>query len=151
MSEPDPKYSKRYEELMRNAGERRRLLSAQMLENERRFRLERGRRKLEGAARVERDLREHAEAMHLARRIERELASLEKRRDATDVAEERILLKAEIVHLRTLKGNLALRSKRHPGRRPKRRPPEAGIAVPAVPPKGPLPRQGGAEAPLNFE
>lgn len=35
--------------------------------------------------------------------------------------------------------------------RPRRKPPEAGIAVPAVPPKGPLPKQGGAEAPLTFD
>ena len=36
-------------------------------------------------------------------------------------------------------------------KKPKRKPPEAGIAVPAVPPKGPLPKQGGAEAPLEFD
>ena len=36
------------------------------------------------------------------------------------------------------------------GARPNRKPPEAGIAVPAVPPKGPQPKQGGAEAPLDF-
>ncbi len=30
------------------------------------------------------------------------------------------------------------------------KPPEAGLAVPAVPPRGPLPLQGGAEAPLEF-
>lgn len=35
--------------------------------------------------------------------------------------------------------------------RRRRKPPEAGIAVPAVPPRGPLPRQGGAEAPLTFD
>ena len=35
-------------------------------------------------------------------------------------------------------------------RNPKRRPPEAGIAAPAIPPNGPLPKQGGAEAPLDF-
>ena len=34
--------------------------------------------------------------------------------------------------------------------RGKRKPPEAGLAVPAVPPCGPLPLQGGAEAPLEF-
>ena len=34
---------------------------------------------------------------------------------------------------------------------PKRKPPEAGLAVPAVPPNGPLPKQGGAEAPLEFD
>ncbi|MBX7494680.1 hypothetical protein K3172_02280 [Qipengyuania sp. 6B39] len=33
----------------------------------------------------------------------------------------------------------------------RRKPPEAGIAVPAVSPKGPLPKQGGAEAPLTFD
>lgn len=32
----------------------------------------------------------------------------------------------------------------------RRKPPEAGLAVPAIPPKGPLPMQGGAEAPLEF-
>ena len=35
------------------------------------------------------------------------------------------------------------------GRRPK--PPEAGLPVPAIPPGGPLPLQGGAEAPLEFD
>ena len=33
----------------------------------------------------------------------------------------------------------------------RRKPPESGIAVPAVPPKDPLPKQGGAEAPLEFD
>ena len=33
----------------------------------------------------------------------------------------------------------------------RRKPPETGIAVPAVPPKGPLPKTGGAEAPLTFD
>lgn len=32
----------------------------------------------------------------------------------------------------------------------KRKPPEAGIPVPAISPSGPLPKQGGAEAPLDF-
>lgn len=31
----------------------------------------------------------------------------------------------------------------------KRKPPEAGLAVPAEPPRGPLPLEGGAEAPLD--
>jgi hypothetical protein len=37
-------------------------------------------------------------------------------------------------------------------RQPKRRhkPPEAGMPVPAVPPRGPLPMQDGADAPLDF-
>ncbi len=33
----------------------------------------------------------------------------------------------------------------------RRKPPEAGVAVPAIPPRGPLPKQGGAAAPLDFE
>jgi hypothetical protein len=32
----------------------------------------------------------------------------------------------------------------------RRKPPQSGLAVPAVPPRGPLPLQGGAEAPLEF-
>jgi hypothetical protein len=32
----------------------------------------------------------------------------------------------------------------------RRKPPEAGIAAPAVPPRGPLPMQGGAAARLDF-
>lgn len=36
-------------------------------------------------------------------------------------------------------------------RRGRRKPPDAGIAVRAVPPKGPLPKTGGAEAPLEFD
>ncbi|MBB3034280.1 hypothetical protein [Alteriqipengyuania lutimaris] len=32
----------------------------------------------------------------------------------------------------------------------RRKPPEAGMPVPAIPPKGPLPMQGGAQAPLDF-
>ena len=36
-------------------------------------------------------------------------------------------------------------------KRPRKKPPEAGIAVPAIPPRGPLPLQGGAEAPLEFD
>ena len=31
------------------------------------------------------------------------------------------------------------------------KPPESGIAMPVEPPKGPLPKQGGAEAPLTFD
>ncbi|PZT86973.1 MAG: hypothetical protein DI637_09980 [Citromicrobium sp.] len=36
-------------------------------------------------------------------------------------------------------------------RKPPRKPPEAGMPVPAIPPGGPLPKQGGAEAPLEFD
>lgn len=33
----------------------------------------------------------------------------------------------------------------------RRKPPEAGIASPAVPPRGPLPKQGGAAAEMEFD
>ena len=36
-------------------------------------------------------------------------------------------------------------------KRPRKKPPESGIAVPAIPPRGPVPLQGGAEAPLEFD
>ncbi len=36
------------------------------------------------------------------------------------------------------------------GRNRRRKPPEAGMPIPAIPPRGPLPKQGGAEAPLEF-
>lgn len=39
---------------------------------------------------------------------------------------------------------------RHKSARKRRKPPEAGLAVPAEPLKGPLPMQGGAGAPLDF-
>jgi hypothetical protein len=35
--------------------------------------------------------------------------------------------------------------------KPRRKPPEAGLPVPAIPPGGPLPKQGGAAAPLEFD
>ncbi len=35
-------------------------------------------------------------------------------------------------------------------RRKRRKPPEAGLSFPAIPPKGPRPMQGGAAAPLDF-
>lgn len=33
----------------------------------------------------------------------------------------------------------------------RRKPPESGISVPAIPSRGPLPKQGGAAAPLDFD
>ena len=35
--------------------------------------------------------------------------------------------------------------------RSRRKPPEEGYPVPAIPPGGPFPKQGGAEAPLEFD
>ena len=44
-----------------------------------------------------------------------------------------------------------LRADRSSKPRRKRKPPEAGLAVPAIPPRGPMPLQGGAKAPLEFD
>lgn len=151
MSKPTPDPKKRYESLMRNAGERKRSISVRTLENEQRFRraqerLEQERTPTEQSGRVEKDLRQHAENLHIAGLIARELAVLKLKLATAADSEERILLKAEIAHLSALKSNL----KHQPSRKPPRRPPESGIAVPAVPPTGPLPKRGGAEATLDF-
>ncbi|MBY6219076.1 hypothetical protein [Qipengyuania aquimaris] len=45
----------------------------------------------------------------------------------------------------------AARLAAHVRKNRKRNPPESGIPAPAEPPKGPLPKQGGAEAPLTFD
>lgn len=143
MPQPDSDPAKRRKALIRNAGDLRRALSVRMLQNERRYSLGPRADGPVEAARVERDLKRHAKKLHIEARIDRALALLERKRaNETDV-EERILLKAEMVQLRSLKANL--------GRGPRRRPPEAGMPIPAVPPHGPLPKEGGAEAPLDFE
>lgn len=80
-------------------------------------------------------------------RLSGELAALEARFAATADQEERIMLRAEIVHF-----TLALRQlQRRPGSTRRRKPPEAGLPVPAITPSGPLPKQGGAAAPLEFD
>lgn len=147
MAKRNPDYAKRYEELMRNAGARKRTLAARALDNERRFRAEQQRiaqqrTGQERTDRVQRDLRRHAEQLRIAALIERELAQLRVKLEAATESEEKILLKAEIAHLLALKTNLTSK--------PFRKPPESGIPVPAVPPGGPPPKQGGAEAPLDF-
>ena len=79
-------------------------------------------------------------------RLTGELARLDSQLAVTDDQNERIMIKAEIVHF-----TMALQQLTRgpgPGRR---KPPEAGIAGPAIPPRGPLPKQGGAAAPLEFD
>ena len=152
MSKPNPDPKKRYEALMRNAGESRRALSARQLANERRIRkvrerLEEQRTDEERTGRVQQDLREHAENLHVAGLIERELVVLKLKLSAATDREEKMLLKAEIAHLQALKSNLKHSRRRNPPRKA----PESGIAVPAISPTGPLPKQGGAEAPLDFD
>lgn len=143
MPEPKRDYKKIYEELMRNAGERRRALSKRMIENERRFRVEQSRAQEEKLGRVERDLRQHARELHIKVRITRELRLLKAKLDAATDKAERARLSAEIADLRTIKSNLGFRFKR--------KPPESGLPVPAVPPKGPKPKTGGTAAPLDFD
>lgn len=78
----------------------------------------------------------------LMERIERELDHLQSKYNVTKNPIERTNIRAEIVHLRKALNRL----KSNHGRKP----PESGIPVPAVPPRGPVPMQGGAEAPLDF-
>jgi hypothetical protein len=80
-------------------------------------------------------------------RLTSELTQLEARLTETAAQNERIMIKAEIVHF-----TMAL-DRLHRGHYPSRRrkPPEAGLPVPAIPPGGPLPKQGGAAAPLEFD
>lgn len=80
-------------------------------------------------------------------RMTGELALLEARLTETANQNERIMIKAEIAHF--TKALDRLHRGHYPSRR--RKPPEAGLPVPAVPPQGPLPKQGGAAAPLEFD
>ncbi len=80
-------------------------------------------------------------------RLTDELAQAEAKFAATVDQSERILLKAEIVHFtmaldRLQRGHYTTR---------RRKPPESGLPVPAIPPSGPAPMQGGAAAPLEFD
>ncbi|WP_086737906.1 hypothetical protein [Erythrobacter colymbi] len=79
-------------------------------------------------------------------RLTGELEQLETKLAATTDQNERIMLKAEIVHF-----TLALKQIDGGAGQQRRKPPESGLAVPAVPPEGPQPRQGGAAAPLEFD
>lgn len=75
----------------------------------------------------------------VVQRIELELEEIKALLECGPGQRERINLKAEQAHLRNLRRQL------------RRKPPESGIAVPAIPPNGPLPLEGGAEAPLEFD
>jgi hypothetical protein len=80
-------------------------------------------------------------------RLTDELTKLEARLAETADQNERIMIKAEIVHF-----TMAL-NRLHGGHYPsgRRKPPESGLPVPAIPPSDPLPKQGGAAAPLKFD
>ena len=80
-------------------------------------------------------------------RMTGELALLEAQLASTEDHALRTKIKAEITHFTLALARLGQGP--GPSRRPK--PPESGLPVPAVPPQGPLPKQGGAAAPLEFD
>ncbi len=80
-------------------------------------------------------------------RLTAELAQAEVKFIATVDQSERIQLKAEIAHFTMALGRL---QRGHYTTR-RRKPPESGLPVPAIPPSGPAPTQGGATAPLEFD
>lgn len=80
----------------------------------------------------------------LAALVERELELLLDRLAGLEDGMERGKLLEEVRNLRALLATMD----EHPGRR--RKPPEAGLAIPAIPPSGPRPKQGGAAAALDF-
>tara|TARA_B100000678_G_scaffold202430_1_gene170335 strand:- start:1801 stop:2187 length:387 start_codon:yes stop_codon:yes gene_type:complete len=84
------------------------------------------------------DPRDLRAVLAVIERIEIELEKIAGRLGSVAGQRDRIRLKAEQAHLLKLLKQL------------RRKPPEAGLAMPAVSPKGPLPQQGGAEAPLDF-
>jgi hypothetical protein len=131
------KYHKLYEEIMRGAEERRRVLAHRELERQHMA------LKKYGAKLTAVQLRKEDEIRCVIEQIDHEIARLSARRDRTSSIEKRIEYKAAIVHLRETRERISGQNKR--------KPPESGIAVPAVPPKGPLPKQGGAAAPLDFD
>lgn len=139
MAKRKPTPKERYDQIMRNAGEKKRALRDAALERERAFLLaQRARQKPDASQRLRRLT---GMISLVAKEVERLLAQLNRETDP----EERIGLKAEISHLKRLLARM-----RDTGWRPPRKPPEAGLPVPAVPPKGPLPKQGGASAALDF-
>lgn len=138
MKEPEKDYSRRYEELMRKAGDQRRKFAAGAIEAERRFQREMQLRKERGGSPQDDEVR------LLLARLDIEICSIKARLEFTTDQQERIMLKSELAHLWAAQEHF--RSGKH-----RRRPPESGIPVPAVPPRGPLPKLGGAEVPLEFD
>ena len=88
--------------------------------------------------------RSGANPTRLIELIEEKLSLLAGKLGSVRGQRERHLLEPEVAHLTALKAHLYRSTRRG-------KPPAAGIAVPAVPPRGPLPLQGGAEAPLEFD
>ena len=106
------------------------------------------RSKLSPIDRVEELRAQRARALQaVVDRLVAELAQAEVKYAATVDQGERILLKAEIAHFtmaldRLQRGHYTTR---------RRKPPESGLPVPAIPPSDRAPKQGGAAAPLEFD
>ncbi|MEM7701343.1 MAG: hypothetical protein AAF251_05345 [Pseudomonadota bacterium] len=138
MTKRKPTSKERYEELMRNAGEKKRALRDAALEREREFR--------KAAEQRARQARTASGRLYLSEtsvieaKIEAIIVQLKRR----TTPGERRGLRAELAQLRELIVRLRADYRR------RRKPPESGLPVPAVPPGGPLPKQGGAAAPLDF-
>ncbi|MEL6542342.1 MAG: hypothetical protein AAFQ34_13200 [Pseudomonadota bacterium] len=133
-----PNSKERYEELMRNAGEKKRALNRAALQRERE------------SLRIEREHRRRTDSIASNRlipfvsliegEIDDILAEIAVARHPKRIAR----LRADLARLR----NLIAAMREDYLRR--RKPPESGLAVPVEPPRGPFPKQGGAAAPLDF-
>ena len=126
-----------YEKLMRGAAERMHLHSQRVLERQQ------AALKSHGVKLNRIRLGRADEARCMIEQIDLEIARLSDRMLRTSRVEKRIEFKAAIVHLRELREQISGGKKR--------KPPESGLSVPAIPPRGPLPMQGGAAAPLEFD
>lgn len=126
---------------MRNAPQKMRALNRAALQRERDF------RKAQAEKIRLADRRDAARKADVLSRIRSEVDLIKAKLRREQRPEERVGLRAELAHLRKLLSQL--RDKRR-GFRGRRKPPEAGLPVPALPPKGPLPKEGGAAAPLDF-
>jgi len=136
MSQTPRDYGKLYKELMRNAGSRMKQLNRRALQREQAFR-EAARQRYSW-----RDPQVPGDRGIFTRLLRHEIDRLVAKLASTECVDERIYLKSEIAQFRERLEALS-------GGR-KRRPPESGLSVPAVPPRGPIPKQGGAAASLEF-
>lgn len=133
----DESYRKLYEKIARGTEERKRVLARRELERQR-IALKKYNVELSSI-----QLRMADEIRCVVEQIDVEISECSARRTQTSSMEKRAELKAVIVHLQQMRDRIVHGKKR--------KPPESGMPVPAVPPKGPLPKQGGAEAPLEFD
>ena len=82
------------------------------------------------------------EARCVIEQVDAEISKRSARVERTRNITKRLELSAAIEHLRELREEILGKNRR--------KPPESGLSVPAVPPRGPAPKQGGAAAALDF-